>query len=157
MSIELDDVSLAESVRNILKKKKVSLKQLSEYLSVPYRTVQNYLAGDQKIPAIFLLRICHYVGLEPSYFIYGDFRLNQNDMYDAVYEVLDRLNLLPAHEIQNLNEGGQLISSVERNQMVSSIAVQLIERYDHWSAKRIEGGICPGSLVPFGKRSLRDK
>jgi len=157
MSIEFDDVSLAESLRNILKKKKVSLRQLSEALSVPYRTIQNYLAGDQKIPAVFFLRICHYIGIDPSYFIYGDFRLNQNDMYDAVYEVLDRLNLLPPHQVQNFPEGGQIVSSLERNQMVSSIAVQLIERYDHWSAKRIEGGICPGTVVPFGKRSLRDK
>lgn len=157
MSTPFDDAELAVRLRAALKKKGVSMRTISEHLEIPYRTVQNYISGSQKIPAIFLLKVCHLTGIEPSFFIYEDFKLNYWDMYDAVFEVMNRLSFLP--EPQTLRDpelGITFEDHTGRKALASRITADLISRYDHWSSERLRSKVhLPGQNVPFGKRSPR--
>jgi transcriptional regulator with XRE-family HTH domain len=85
MSMTLSDRELANRLKDELKKRGRSMKDVSESMSVPYRTVQNYLGGDTKIPATFFLGLCQELDIEADYFISLDFRPRYEELRDAVY------------------------------------------------------------------------
>ncbi len=85
MSTDLvSDAELVERLRRVLKQKGVSQRDLSSTLGVPYRSVQNYLSGDTRIPAVFFIEVCRYIGVEMEYFGRGDFRPDFESLSDAV-------------------------------------------------------------------------
>ena len=94
MTSPFDDFGLATKIRELIKQKGVTLRDISNALDVPYRTVQNYLGGENRIPATFFLQLCHFLHVEADFFIYNDFRPERNDFYDAVTLVLTELGYL---------------------------------------------------------------
>jgi len=88
MSTSLDDATLAGRLRDVLRLKGISLRDISTALDMPYRTIQNYMTGSTKIPATFVFEVCHLIDVEPNYFLYGDFKPQYTDMHSAILEAL---------------------------------------------------------------------
>jgi transcriptional regulator with XRE-family HTH domain len=139
MSTWLDNDTIAAALKALLKKKGVSAKQLSDDVDIPYRSIQNYLSGQSRIPADILLNICNYVGIEADYFIFRDFRPRELAMYDAAFEALERRELLPAPR----DNGEGSIDYFERNRFVAAFTIEVIELYDRyrndWLARKDRG------------------
>lgn len=92
---KLPDDWLVVALRDALKVRRVSMRHLSEKLSIPYRSIQNYVSGESRIPGDVLLRICAEIGLEPDYLLKGNFEISHADLYDAIHHVFgDVLALL---------------------------------------------------------------
>lgn len=86
----MDDanLSLVSVLKGVLKKKRVSMRHLSDKLNIPYRSLQNYMSGESRMPADVLLSITKEIGLEADYLLENGFYLTHYDMYDAVISVL---------------------------------------------------------------------
>jgi len=92
---KLPDDWLVVALRDALKARRVSMRHLSESLSIPYRSIQNYVSGESRIPGDVLLRICAEIGLEPQHLLTGSFEVSHSDLYDAVFQVFgDLLSLI---------------------------------------------------------------
>ena len=79
------------------------MRALSDGLSIPYRSLQNYFSGESRMPADVLLRICAEIGLEADYLLKNSFEVSHGDLYDAVHKVFK--DVLPWLEIRS---GGRL-------------------------------------------------
>ncbi|MGO4523977.1 helix-turn-helix domain-containing protein [Microvirga sp. 2MCAF35] len=135
MSSELTDEELVAALKDVLKQKGVSLRQISQDLEIPYRSVQNYLGGETRIPASIFLRICNYLGIESDYFIYKDFRPQASELFDAVYYALDRVGLLPTPNSET--------DHTNRKIFVASLTTAIADHYDRFRLKwlsRKDGG-----------------
>lgn len=95
MSSTLDDAELARRLRDVLKQKGISQRDISAGLDMPYRTVQNYLSGEIRIPATFVFRLCHLIDVEPDYLLYQDFKPNYADLGGAILEAMEECGSIP--------------------------------------------------------------
>lgn len=154
MSTEFDDAELARRLRAAMKLKRVSVRALSEHLNIPYKTLHNYLSGSQKIPAVFLLRACHLLYLDPSYLIYGTFKPFRPDLYDAVYSTLDEHALMPALPRPTAPEWASVAS--QRVAFAAHTAASIEQKYEMLQHQRLEKSRTL-NLAAFGRRSLSDK
>lgn len=148
MASDNSEAKLAEALRSAIKKKRVSMKLISERLNVSYRTVQNYLSGENRISADFLLGLCHLLQIDADFFIYGDFRPRYYDLYDAVLASLRAEGLIPAldHETdQQVREQALALAS----RMTAEIAAG----YDRFRAASAFGPFLNGA--PFGERERK--
>ncbi|MCI4680427.1 helix-turn-helix domain-containing protein [Rhodoblastus acidophilus] len=148
MASDYDDARLAEALRAVIKKKRVSMKLISEKLGISYRTVQNYINGENRIPADFFLRLAHLLRIDADYFIYGDFRPHHSDLYDAVCGSLIELGLMPSL--------GPETPQHEREKaltLAARMTADLEARYDRF---RAEGAFGPFvSHLSFGRRETK--
>lgn len=94
---KLPDDWLVVALRDALKARRVSMRQLSDALSIPYRSVQNYVSGESRIPGDVLLRICKEIGLEPQHLLTETFEISHSDLYDAIHQVFG--DLLPLIDV----------------------------------------------------------
>lgn len=99
----ISDDRIIAALKSALKTRKVSMRALSESLSIPYRSLQNYFSGESRMPADVLLRICAEIGLEADYLLKSGFEVVHGDLYDAVHKVFK--DVLPWIEIRG---GSQL-------------------------------------------------
>lgn len=129
MSNELSEPELLAELRAVLKRRGVSLRTISAELGVPYRSVQNYISGESKLPAVFFLRVCELAGVESDYFIQGHFRPSGPELWDAIAHALDLAGLLPP--------GNGERESMERSNLVSTVTAHVSERYDRKRSERI--------------------
>lgn len=156
MSTPLDDATLVRALRDVIKAKKVSLRTISERLGVPYRSVQNYVGGETRMPADFLLNVCSFIGIEPEYLVYGDFYLRENDLYDALAKSLERANLIEPTQIlrhaRALSEDEQAAYE-ERLRILDLVTTLTSEHYERlrqeWLLRK-DGG-------RMGRRDLRGR
>jgi hypothetical protein len=95
---------LVVALRDALKVRRVSMRHLSEKLDIPYRSIQNYVSGESRIPGDVLLRICAEIGLEPQHLLTGSFEISHSDLYDSVHHVFG--DLLPLIDVDS---GGRII------------------------------------------------
>lgn len=137
MSTLLSEEELVRSLREILKSKRVSLRDISRDLEVPYRSVQNYIGGETRMPAAFFLNLCVYIGLEPDFLATQDFRPREDDLYDAVWNALHRVEIfkkLP-YRISNsrdLNDGDETRIQSDQIALARKITVIIAEQYDRY-------------------------
>lgn len=156
MSTLLDDATLVRALRDVIKAKKVSLRSISEHLGVPYRSVQNYVGGETRMPADFLLNVCAFIGIEPDFLVYGDFNLRENDLFDALAKALERANLIEPSKLgrisRSLTEDEQAAHE-ERLRILDLVTALTSEHYERlrqeW-LQRKDGG-------RMGRRDLRGR
>ena len=65
----------------------LSLREFAEALGMPYRTIQNYLTGDVKIPAEFIHKSCRYFGVEIDFVFYAGIDFDRLAMAQTVSEI----------------------------------------------------------------------
>jgi len=158
MSTEFDDSELAERLRVILKARGISQRAISKDLGVPYRTVQNYLGGEIRIPAIFFLKLCHYIGIEADYFIYQDFSLSRPDVYDAIIRALEKCDLLPPRPPGDTPQtDAERETWRKRIELASQMAASFGEAYERYRREWLEKGMKVKTTVPFGERYPRQR
>lgn len=127
----LTEDELLVRLRDALKRKRVSLRHLSQVLGVPYRSVQNYMGGETRMPASFLINVCGYIGLEPSFLYHGDFRPHYYDLKDAVAKACKILNV-PNHEEPELVDGILRSGDTPQRMFVDRATELISENYDRF-------------------------
>lgn len=156
MSTPLDEDALVRSLREVIKAKKVSLRAISEHLGVPYRSVQNYVGGETRMPADFLLNVCAFIGIEPEYLMHGDFYLRENDLYDALAKALERANLIEPPMLARAGRPltpDEQVAHEERLRILDLVTTLTSEQYERFRQEwlqRKDGG-------RLGRRDLRGR
>jgi len=150
----IDDDRLVAALKSALKTRKVSMRALSDGLSIPYRSLQNYFSGESRMPADVLLRICEEIGLEADYLLKNSFEVSHGDLYDAVHKVFK--DVLPWLEIRS---GGRLAIREEplqdrpvngvwdRSELLTVayiLTARLNEAYAHYRESTFKGSFSKG-------------
>lgn len=138
--------NLPAALRDAMKKKRVSMTAISKHLGVSYRVVQSYLSGENRIPADFFLRVCHFLQIDADYFIYGDFRPRHFDLYDAVIGSLKEVGLIPP-----LSASTPLEEREKAMTLAARMTADIEARYDRLRAKSAFRESI--TKAPFGQRS----
>lgn len=135
-----DDLQLARDLRSVLEEKKVSLKTLSRDLEIPYRSLQNYISGQNRIPATILILILDRLGIDLHYLRNRDHLLRHADLYDAIWESLGD-NLveidLPSRN-RHLDPQGNAddYRRFQKKQAnATALAILISEKYDSFSRR----------------------
>ena len=71
MDPDIDRHSIAGAIKEVMARRRVSLRQLSEATELPYRTVQNYLRETSPIPARALARIAKALDVSADWLLFG--------------------------------------------------------------------------------------
>lgn len=147
-----ETATLSGKLKAVLKSKGVPLKALASELGIPYRSMQNYVNGETRIPADVFLEICNYIGIEADYFQYGDFKVMSSELYSAVFYALDDLGLLPDSHIER--DGYQVVAEDNSaRKHLSMLAAKLVlERYDRYREEWLKRRDGPTG----GPRGIRD-
>lgn len=135
-----DDQQLVEDIKSLMKQRKVSARAMSASIGVPYRSIQNYLSGKSRFPAIVMISMLDHLGADIRMLRHGDNLLRHADIYDAVHRVLgDQLLKIDVSKLGRKSRPGGLGPTPEdielaarRNGAASEIAVQLSEAYDEF-------------------------
>lgn len=143
---------LLVALKSAIKARRVSMRDLSDRLSIPYRSLQNYLSGESRIPADVLLRICAEIGLEADHLLKGSFEISHGDLYDAVYQVfkdvLPSIDFGPGNRIRVREE-----PSKDRSEVLTAahiLTVRLNEAY----ARNREASFRGGASKPRGSTDV---
>lgn len=137
-----DEEALVRDLKALMKHKKRSARSISQAIGVPYRSMQNYLSGESRIPAIVLIKMLDELGATVRMLRFGDDLLSHSDMFDAVYRVFgDFLNQIDLKEIgkrraatiSRLSTPEELEAHGRRGEIASELAVRLSEAYDEFS------------------------
>ena len=157
MSIEFDDAELAKRLRDVLILRRRSQRDVSRELNIPYRTLQNYLSGDVKIPAVVMMRICHLLGVESDYLIYQDFKLPRPDVHDAIVRALDNTGLIPPTPPSGAptsDEERRLWD--DRQRAISEVMASFRTAYEQSRIESVKTELGTNDGIPFGQRRSRD-
>lgn len=137
-----DEETLLRDLKALMKHKKRSARSISQSIGVPYRSMQNYLSGESRIPAIVLVKILDELGATLRMLRFGDDLLSHSDLFDAVYRVFGEfLNQIDLKEIgkrsssviSRLSTPEELEAHRRRGEVASEVAVRLSEAYDEYS------------------------
>lgn len=149
---------LVEALKDALKVRRVSMRHLSEKLSIPYRSVQNYLSGESRIPADVLLRVCEEIGLEVDQLVKGSFEISHADLNDAVMQVFK--DVLPLLEIR---AGARLAvkpePSKDRSEAMTIahiLTVRLNEAYARFREQSFRGGVSKPRTSSEVRKRIKD-
>lgn len=138
---KLPDDWLVVALKDALKARKVSMRHLSERLSIPYRSLQNYFSGESRIPADVLLRVCAEIGLEADSLLKHSFQVSHADLYDAVVLVLK--DVLPHIEIKGDGAVVRASPAGDRSEFLTAahvLTVRLNEAYARYREEAFKGG-----------------
>lgn len=128
-----DEQNLIDDLRRLLKERRMSLRELSRAIDVPYRSIQNYLSGENRMPAIVLVRALEVLGSDTRYLRTGDNLLRHSDILDAIWLTIgDELlaidtNKLGRNEIRSYIDNDK---HTEKRRIAHLLAVKLSESYD---------------------------
>ena len=93
------------------------------------------------MPLSFFLRACQYIGVGADYFVNRDFRPHAQDMYDAVFDVLNEAGKLPP--IDETQHDSSVVTFFTRNSFAGMMTAKIIEKYDQhrraWLSRRDQG------------------
>ena len=154
MSSVISDQELLEGLRSAMKSRKVSVRALSERLGVPYRTLQNYLTGQTRLPAATFLSACNALGLDQHFVMTNSFELSGSDMYDAVLTVLnDVLPLIDAPSVEadvkpRLTDKSD---SAHRQVAATVLAIKLSKAYDKYRRDTWKKEVAPSEPRRAGR------
>ena len=127
----ISDEEMLARLRDAFKRKRVSLRSLSQALGVPYRSVQNYMGGETRMPASFLLNVCGYIGLESGFLYHGDFRPHYHDLKDAVAKACKILDV-PPYEEPKLVGGSYRTGETPQRVFIDRATELISENYDRY-------------------------
>lgn len=161
-----DEEALIRDLKALMKHKKRSARSISQSIDVPYRSMQNYLSGESRIPAIVLIKILDQLGATIRMLRFGDDLLSHSDLFDAVYRVFgDFLNQIDLQEIgkrtsaaiSRLSTPEELAAHRRKGEIASELAVRLSEAYDEFSRSNQTPGHFPTIKEIRQRAELRAK
>jgi transcriptional regulator with XRE-family HTH domain len=127
LSTELTDQALALRLREVLKITKTSQRHVCESLDMPYRTLQSYLSGSTRIPAVFLIALSEFLKLELDFIVNDRFRPRNRECADAMLHALREAALIPIETNPPTSE--EVIRRWKIVTAVSSVFRETYERY----------------------------
>src|SRR3954451_15643205 len=83
------DSTIAARLTALRHQRKSSVREVSEAIGLPYRTVQNYLSGRVSIPATFVAKCCELFNVEADIVLFGGIDLGPESLLTAVESVLE--------------------------------------------------------------------
>ncbi|MFB2553226.1 helix-turn-helix domain-containing protein [Ensifer soli] len=75
-----------------MKERKRSMKSLSADIGLPYRSLQNYLSGSNRIPTDVYVKILELLGIDNQYIMEGNFDLKYWPLWDSLWSSLGGAN-----------------------------------------------------------------
>lgn len=87
MSSVTEDQPVLDGIRALMKKRKITLRELASRVGIPYRTLQNYLNGNSRFPAYVFLNICETLGLGRHYVLSGSADVSYQELVDSIIQV----------------------------------------------------------------------
>jgi transcriptional regulator with XRE-family HTH domain len=85
-NLENLDQRIREGFRRVLKELDWTMKDLSANTRVPYRSLQNYLTGDTRMPASVFLELCEALRVDAHYLLEGSMDAEKWPLFDALWE-----------------------------------------------------------------------
>ncbi|MFD2183585.1 helix-turn-helix domain-containing protein [Rhodoplanes azumiensis] len=85
---DTSDQRVAERIRVLMKRRDVTIRELSEKSGLPYRTVQNYLTGKVSLPIAFIVKCCDVLCIEADLLLFGGLDLDSISLKGALEDVL---------------------------------------------------------------------
>lgn len=134
-----DDPQLVADLKALLKARKRSARSVSQAIGVPYRSMQNYLSGESRMPATVLIKTLDELGSDIRRLRHGDNLLRHADIFDAVYKVFgDYLGRIPLDGIgaratwpdERSMTPEAMTAHARRGETATELAVRLSEAYD---------------------------
>ena len=147
-----DDERLVADLKALLRARKRSARSVSIAIDVPYRSMQNYLSGESRMPAIVLIKILDEIGADLRRLRYNDNLLRHADLFDALHKVFgDFLSEIPINSIgqrslqvnPRLQTPEMMATHLARNAVAGELAVRLSEAYDELVGHQLTGGHMP--------------
>lgn len=86
--IKKTDDDLIDLVREIISQKGLKVPALAKELGLKYRTLQNYLYKESRMPIWVFLEICARVGITGEYAMRDRFKLDTNVLKEAMIGVM---------------------------------------------------------------------
>jgi transcriptional regulator with XRE-family HTH domain len=140
-----DQTQLVAALREAMRKHRVSMRQLSDDLAIPYRSIQNYFSGESRLPADVLIAICRKVGLEVDYLAKGSFQVSHYELLDAVQsalgDVLQWLDFSPAGKM--ILRSAPAPDTSSQLSVAHILAAKINEEYARFRAEWLEKGTLP--------------
>ncbi|MGU9981371.1 hypothetical protein ACJ4V0_15145 [Phreatobacter sp. HK31-P] len=148
-----DEESLVRDLKALMKMRKRSARSISEAIKVPYRSIQNYLSGESRIPAVVLIAILDELGADIRLLRHGDALLSHWDLNDAIFRVfgdyLSEIDIDAIGQTRNLGRSEttpeDLMEQTRRVKKASTLAGRLSEAYDEMvrGNRMVAGGQSP--------------
>ncbi len=120
---------LLSGIRMAMTEKHISLTAVSKEIGVPYRSLQNYLSGTSRMPAVVYVQICEYLEVDNQYVLDQSFEFSHNAFWDALWTVFG--DGLLSVELKENTTGYRNQSDHNRKQAIASeLTVKLNTAYD---------------------------
>jgi len=84
MPSDYSDEGIAKRLRSVLDGRKLTIKEASEAVDVPYRTLQNQLLGRNKMPASTFAKLLSFLELPPQFIAAGRYEPDTRPIADAL-------------------------------------------------------------------------
>ena len=99
-------MNIGQNIQRILKKQKLTQKDLAEYLNLSTSTLSNWLRMEERsVPAEHIISICEFLDVTPYYLLKGEDVKSASDsdqLSDEERELLEYFKDLPSNEQQQL-------------------------------------------------------
>jgi transcriptional regulator with XRE-family HTH domain len=83
------DHLLVGRIDRFLERRGITLRKFANDLKLPYRTVQNYMTGDVRLPASFLGSVCSYLGVEADYLLFGGVDVDRTAFDESFFHIFE--------------------------------------------------------------------
>jgi transcriptional regulator with XRE-family HTH domain len=75
-------------IKAVMKRRKITIRQISSKSDVPYRSMQNYLSNKHVMPITVLGKVCYCLDLSPDWVLFGKHKIDSNVLTDVVQEAM---------------------------------------------------------------------
>lgn len=119
-------MSIANRLRSVIDDKGMSIKEASEIVGIPYRTLQNYLLGEREPNAKAMAAIRTHLGISLDWLLTGEGSMyvgvlassseaeTKNQQEEAILELFRSLGEAGKREIQSAAEEKKRLMDVEQ-------------------------------------------
>lgn len=121
-----EKMSIATRLRNVIDDRGMSIKEASEVVGIPYRTLQNYLLGEREPNAKAMAAIRTHLGISLDWLLTGEGSMflggpagasetqTANQQEEAILELFRSLGEAGKREIQSAAEEKKRLMDVEQ-------------------------------------------
>lgn len=134
---EYTDQGLAARLRSVIDARNLSIREVAKTIEVPYRTLQNQLLGQNKMPASTFAKLLSYLELPAEFIVSGRYQPRHRPIADALKATLG--DLLPAvdGDMNLVPPGPEPRSPQQLDQHAQALAFLFREAYE-WEVVSLE-------------------
>jgi transcriptional regulator with XRE-family HTH domain len=136
VSVNIDEI--AARTATVAKRMGLSLRALAREIDLPYRSLQNYLSGESRLPADVVVRAAKALGVETDFLFFGRVSLNaaavRKSLEGALEDVLPRLmttgRAVKVRDDDRLFDVGSEAAAALRAAVVEHLTAQMQQFYE---------------------------